>query len=203
VNGRKEVPVRPATRNDREAIVRALCRAFDDDPVARYLLRQDGRRSKAYFDLFDVAFDRLCIQHGETWIAGDGDGAALWTPPGKWSMAPALTQLHRLVRCVGLRRVPFVLSVLDKVSKGHPEAPHYYLFAIGVQPSQQGRGIGSTLLKATLSRVDAEGAHAYLEASTEANSRLYARHGFETLERIQLGSDGPPMWLMWREAKRR
>jgi ribosomal protein S18 acetylase RimI-like enzyme len=201
VNGR-DVPVRRATRADRTAVVRALVRAFDNDPVARYLLRQDNRRAEAYHNLFDIAFDRLCIQHDETWIAGEGAGTALWTPPSKWAMAPALTRVHQLIGCIGLTRVPHVLRILDRVQKGHPSAPHYYLVAIGVDPDHQGRGIGSSLLRATLSRVDAEGASAYLEASTEGNSRLYGRHGFKVLETLKLGSDGPPMWLMWRDPQR-
>ena len=193
--------VRPATLADREAVVRALVRSFDADPVAKYLLRQDEHRARAYEDIFDIAFCKLTQPHGETWIAGDGDGAALWTPPSKWKMAPALTQVHRLIGCIGVTRIPHVLRVLDRVQKGHPTEPHYYLFAIGVDPSKQGHGIGSSLLATTLARVDAANAPAYLEASTEANSRLYARHGFRVLEKLYMADDAPPVWLMWRDAK--
>ncbi len=201
-NLKPSADVRPATMADRQAINRALVRGFDADPVARYLLRQDRHRTRAYSDIFDIAFCKLTQPHGETWIAGNGDGAALWTPPSKWKMAPALTQLHRLIGCIGVTRIPHVLRVLDRVQKGHPSEPHYYLFAIAVDPSKQGRGIGSQLLAATLARVDSSNSPAYLEASTEANSRLYARHGFRVLEKIIMAPDAPPVWLMWRDPKR-
>ncbi len=68
-----------------------------------------------------------------------------------------------------------------------------------MQPDDQGRGIGSALLRPVLTRCDREGVPAYLEASSERNRALYARHGFEVVERIELPGGGPPMWRMWRE----
>jgi hypothetical protein len=44
------------------------------------------------------------------------------------------------------------------------------------------------------------GVPAYLEATSEHNRRLYARHGFEVVG--ELSADGSPsLWLMWREPR--
>ena len=53
---------------------------------------------------------------------------------------------------------------------------------MGVDPSQQGKGLGSKLLKVALSRADAAGQWSYLEATNERNAELYKRHGFEVVE---------------------
>jgi ribosomal protein S18 acetylase RimI-like enzyme len=84
----------------------------------------------------------------------------------------------------------------------HPHEPHWYLPLIGVQPSKQGNGYGSALLRASLARSDADGAPAYLEATSERNVPLYQRHGFVRLGTIQAGSS-PPLTAMLRESRQR
>jgi ribosomal protein S18 acetylase RimI-like enzyme len=191
--------VRRAALSDRDAVVRALVRSFDADPVANYLLRSDAGRARAFQNFFDVSFRRLTLPFGETWIADDGKGTALWTPPGRWSTFGALLSAPKLVQAVGLGRIPHVLASVNRVQSRHPKAPHYYLFAIGVDPAHHGRGIGSALLREVLQKCDAEGASAYLEASTRGSAKLYERHGFRVTEELPVALHGPPVWLMWRD----
>jgi hypothetical protein len=51
-----------------------------------------------------------------------------------------------------------------------------------------------------LERFDRDAMPAYLEATSEANKRLYLRHGFEETGEIKL-PNGPSMWPMWRTPK--
>jgi GNAT superfamily N-acetyltransferase len=67
-----------------------------------------------------------------------------------------------------------------------------------VDPERQGRGIGSAMMFPVLSRCDAEGVPAYLEASSPRNRGLYERHGFEVSEEFEIGPGAPPLWRMWR-----
>lgn len=52
---------------------------------------------------------------------------------------------------------------------------------LGVHPSQQGRGLGSKLLKWGLVRADAEGVEVYLSASPEGKP-LYEKNGFRGVD---------------------
>jgi ribosomal protein S18 acetylase RimI-like enzyme len=79
-------------------------------------------------------------------------------------------------------------QVFEQMGKFHPEEPCWYLPLIGVDPTCQGRGYGSALLRYALEQVDGTGAPAYLESSNPRNVPLYERHGFEVLGRIQAGS---------------
>jgi ribosomal protein S18 acetylase RimI-like enzyme len=196
-----DVAVRRARAEDRDTVVRTLVRAFDQDPIANFLLRRDGGRARAFETVFDVVFRRLTLPAGETWITEDGAGAALWTPPRKWRAAKVWPDTIALIRAVGLLRLPSVVASVDEAQRKHPREPHWYLFAIGVDPAHQGRGIGSTLLRAVLAQCDARGEPAYLEASTPENARLYERHGFAVLHDLKLGKDGPSARLMWRQAR--
>ncbi len=92
-------------------------------------------------------------------------------------------------------------EVAGEMQQYHPKTPHWYLSMLGVDPARQGRGLGSALLKHTLSRVDDEHAVAYLESSNMKNVPLYERHGFEVMGVIQPG-DFPPLVPMLRPARR-
>ena len=178
--------------------MRALACAFDADPVANFLLRKDASRARAFHTVFDVAFRRLTLPAQEVWIAGDAEGAALWAPPRAWNALRAWPSAFGLARAVGLTRVPGVLAAIGRVQREHPREPHWYLFALGVVPAAQGRGLGSLLLKGVLSRCDERREPAYLEASTEDNARLYERHGFRVIKEVPLAPGGPVVRPMWR-----
>jgi len=194
---------RRAEASDYATVVRILVRAFDADPIANYMLRGGEAKSKAFARAFGTFFRHLVLPHREAWLAGD-DGVALWTPPGKWnatSLPRVIAMGPALLAAVGATRAVSRARAAQKSQEKHPSAPHWYLFAIGVDPEKQGRGVGSTLLRVVLDRCDADKSCAYLEASTENNARLYARHGFEITEELRIADDAPPMWLMWREPR--
>jgi len=199
--------LRRAVASDHDAVVRVLGRAFARDPVANYMLRRDGLERA-----FGAFFRHAVLPHREAWIAaaepsrsngGGADGVALWTPPGKWSASGVrlLAMGPALLVAVGATRAVARALAAQRVQDRHPTKPHWYLFAIGVDPEKQGRGIGSALLRGVLDRCDARGEAAYLEASTESNARLYERHGFAVTEELRMAADAPPVWLMWREAR--
>jgi GNAT superfamily N-acetyltransferase len=80
---------------------------------------------------------------------------------------------------------------------------HEYLWMIGVAPERQGEGLGTVLIESVLDRCDREGLPAYLEASSARSRRLYERLGFEFTGTVLDLPDGPPMWPMWREPRKR
>ena len=85
------------------------------------------------------------------------------------------------------------------MERKHPQEPHHYLGAVGVEPAYQGQGLGSALMEHGLAQCDAEAMPAYLVSSNFRNVPLYERHGFEIVEEIPLPSGGPTVWRMWRK----
>jgi GNAT superfamily N-acetyltransferase len=86
-----------------------------------------------------------------------------------------------------------VLVVFEQMGSYHPSEPHWYLPIMGVDPSQQGRGFGSMLMKHALAQCDHDEKLAYLESSNP-------RHGFELLGTIQVGTS-PSIFPMLRRPR--
>src|SRR5439155_2417478 len=85
----------------------------------------------------------------------------------------------------------------EAMKGNHPKEPHFYLHAIGVRKGEQGKGVGSALLRHVVRRCDEEGKPAYLENSNPRNTPLYERHGFRVVSQWT-APEGPPLWFMWR-----
>lgn len=77
-----------------------------------------------------------------------------------------------------------------------PAEPHRHLGPIAVAVGQQGRGIGSAMLRRFCEQVDARGEAAHLETDKPENVRLYERFGFRTREEVDIF--GVNNYFMWR-----
>ena len=135
------------------------------------------------------------------------DAVALWLPPGKdlgfWSMVRSGFALPRFA--MGLpasdrNRMMAVLRQLEDLKKALMPDPHWYVAAIGVDPAQQGAGLGSRLMRAGMAWADRENAAIYLETEAEANVGFYEHLGFEVVEQVTAAGLDLPIWLMVRRA---
>jgi ribosomal protein S18 acetylase RimI-like enzyme len=191
--------VRPARGEEVPQLATMLARAFHDDPLTSWFLRSEAKRPKYARRFFAWQLHRLLCQE-QVVTAADGSGAALWALPGRWreSTWQALRLFVSLVPALG-RHIPVAARGIESVEKRHPEDPHLYLAVLGTDPSAQGRGIGSSLMRPGLELCDREGLPAYLESSKERNLAFYARFGFRVTEEVRMPGDGPSVWLMWRD----
>jgi ribosomal protein S18 acetylase RimI-like enzyme len=192
--------VRRATDDDVEPLARTLARAFFDDPVAMWAFRHDELRPAA-LERFQATRVRQLLGEEEVWMSEGHTCAALWAPPDGWKTT--LRQDAGLLRSFShprlLSRMPLVALGLLEVERKHPHAPaHYYLAMLGTDPSHQGQGLGSAIMRPVLERCDGDGVGAFLESSKERNIDFYARHGFRVMQEIRLPR-GPRMWQMWRD----
>lgn len=200
--GSRVPPARRATSSDIPRLVGVLARAFDDDPIPNFLFRGDRRRRRGLRRFFSIQLRHMYLPDGEVWTTEDLAGAALWAPPFK--ERPGWVDLFRLLPvAIDLlasgREAGSALELLRMVDRARPRELHWYLATLGTDPDRQGQGIGTTLLRTTLERVDSEGVPAYLESSKERNVPFYARHGFKVTGEIKAPNNGPTLWTMWRE----
>lgn len=195
-----ETVIEQARPSDEDRVTTILARAFDDDPMFRFLVPGEGRR-RALRRLFRTIVRQLAMPHGEVQVTTTSDATAVWQPPGTEPIGPRqqLRLLPEMIAAVGLRGLPRLLGTMNLMEAHHPRQPHFYLMLLGVAPDRRGRGIGSTLLREVLDRCDRDGVPVYLEASSPRNVPLYERHGFAVSAQLELPGGGPPFWPMWRE----
>jgi GNAT superfamily N-acetyltransferase len=182
---------------DRAGVVSTLVLSFCTDPLVRWLLPATDRYLRTFPALLELG-GAPGFAAGTADLADCGVGAALWLPPDPEVDDAAVLAL--LERRVDPPRHADVLAFVAEVEAHRPPAPHWYLLALGTDPHWQGRGYGSALLRRGLSRCDADGLPAYLEASAPGNRALYTRHGFTVVAEVQVG-DSPPVWPMVRPAR--
>lgn len=198
-------PIR-ATLADEKRVSETLARAFADDPVIDYFVRDDEERDAALRTWFSFAVRKLGLPDDHIWMTPDASAIALWLPPPQRTMVftpwQELRMIPTMLSVVGMDRVVRMQKLRTAFESHHPKAPHWYLMFLAVDPNAQGMGLGSALLQSVLAKIDAKSEAAYLEASSEKNVPLYKRHGFEVKGEFRPEPSGPPIWSMWRPAQR-
>jgi ribosomal protein S18 acetylase RimI-like enzyme len=198
--------VRRATPDDVPRLARLFARVFATDPVFDWMARDDRSRHKALERFFLRILKSRTLPHGETWLTANGLAAVAWVPPYSPLQSPSLIDDLRMVptilRLTGVPRLARGAAMASAMAGAHPAEPCFYLAFIAVAPRLQGAGLGTLLLDRTLQRVDAARAGAYLENSNPRNLTLYERAGFKVTREIIARRDAPPMFAMWRPAKR-
>ncbi len=182
-----------------------MSRAFYDDPVTIWMLPDESARLKHLAWMFSTMTRHHHLAGGGVEVACDGPGigaAALWDPPNRWrhSGREQLAMMPTFIRMFGLRSAR-IRALQEVMKRAHPEEPHWYLAAIGSDPTVRGKGFGQALMRSRLDRCDAEYCPAYLESSKPENVPYYQRFGFTVTREIVLPNGGPTLWAMWREPR--
>lgn len=188
---------RAATTDDVPRVASTISAAFIGDPVMRFAFPGAHEYLAAVPDFVSI-FTRGAAAHGGALVATDFSGAALWMPPGEQVDGEALGRY--LADHAHRPHLDDLFGTFAEMAEYRPDAPHWYLSLIGVDPHARGRGIGAQLLQHATARCDAAGEVAFLESSNPRNVSLYERHGFEPVGRIQVGA-GPLVTPMRRDPR--
>jgi GNAT superfamily N-acetyltransferase len=173
--------------------------AFHGLPPSHWLVADPDARRRIFPGYFQL-FVEHALATGLVLTTPDRSAAALWIPVRKTPEGPSADYATRLAAITDpwTDRFRAFDAVLDS---HHPSAfPHHHLAMLAVRPDRQGRGIGTTMLRAHHALLDEEGIPAYLEAANQRTRVMYLRHGYtDHGAPIQLPG-GPFMFPMWRSA---
>jgi GNAT superfamily N-acetyltransferase len=192
-----DVAVLEAEPHQAERVYGALTIAFAADPASRWLFPEADSFLRN-FPKFARALAGPSLQSGMGLELENYAAIALWLAPGDGPDEQTLGEL--IETTVAREKQNDMAAVVEEMGRYHPEEPHWYLPLIGVEPSQQGHGLGSALLRTSLSRCDADGLPAYLESSNPINQPLYERHGFQAIGEIKI-RNCPPIVPMLRRPR--
>ncbi len=191
---------REAHAADTAQLAHVLTRAFQYDPVHRWMLPTDSEWARASLPFWTQLLRRW-LRYG-TVLTTDGlEGTALWSPPNAaregvvenciFSVRMLSILKHRALRGLRLQQL---------LEARHPRAPHWYLSVLGTAPEHRRKGVSAAVMEPVLRRCDAEGWIAYVESSNRANIPLYQSRGFQVTGEVVV-RDGPTVWPMVREPR--
>lgn len=195
--------VQRALPRHRDRAARTLASAFGADPFFCWLVGNTTDAEDRLLGFFQKLLELETARDGHLVdVVDDGAGVAIWHEVDQWraspgdtlKMAPAALRTYR-------QRVPIAMRAAMMVEAAHPKAPHRHLAYIGVDRSQQGRGLGGALLASATVTCDEQGIPAYLENLNPRNAPLYHRYAFTDTGDIKLPKGAPPVMSMWREPR--
>jgi len=198
----RQKEVLPITRQSYRQAAQVLGRAFVDEPVsvAVYKSFSPDRRVRALTVDFTAEIS-ICLRKGYP-LQMNGDGkviaVAVIYPPGAYPLT-ASDQWLLLIKSFlgnGFYNIKGWMQWLEEVDNAHPKEPHYYLEYLGVEPEQQGKAFGSTIVQHLVSKADEERVGCYLENANPRNNSFYQRFGFQVISEKEI--IGVPSWFMWR-----
>ncbi|MEU4313872.1 GNAT family N-acetyltransferase [Nocardia sp. NPDC024068] len=200
-----ELSVRRAERDDFDPLVAALREAAPDEAVTEWMMR--GYPVGEFLDVYLPELVERGLGTDEIWIAGAAD--EIWAV-SVWQAVTSADRLHddaatareRAGQAPDIRPLQRSAQATELLAREHPRRfPHRYLEMIATVPRYRGQGAGAAILGDRTRALAAAGMPAYLEASTERSSRLYARQGFVRIgHTLTLPEDGPTLIPMWFEA---
>lgn len=190
--------------NSREA-ASVLAKAFQGDPLYSYVIPDERKRAKALLWLMQKLVD-YSVLYGKGFTTHLKDGCICWLPPSQTKLT-----LSRIFR-TGLYAIIFKFGIIsyikfndnmsytDEIHERFAVGPHWYLWAIGVNPSFQGKGIGSKLMQPILNTADNANVSCYLETHNEHNIRFYEYHGFKVVNEGKIPKHDLRVWAMLRRS---
>jgi GNAT superfamily N-acetyltransferase len=190
---------RLASPEDRDTILTLLTSAFARDPVLRWLCPEDETYPAFAAAFFGGLFD-LRIDGGEVWTIAQR-AAALWNPPGGNRLPPAVQEetWHRATAGLFTAEADARLARHDALVEGLlPADRGWYLGVVGVDATQQGLGLGRSVLAPVLAAADRARQIATLETATASNLPFYRRLGFAVCGEGE-HTEGPHIWCMLRQ----
>lgn len=188
-----------------DAAVGTLGRAFYEYNLVRYFFPEDEPRRNfvRYFCSIPLYYG---FKYGEVYAtSSEMEGVAVWYPSKNHPFSTVKVLRSTPFSVVmgfgrsGASKMRHVDAFLNEIHGRLVPEKHWFLQMIGVDPSFQGKGYASRLLKPMLSRADEEKLPCYLETNTEHNVELYEHFGFEVLEDALIPGTDVMNWAMLRK----
>ena len=175
-----------------------LARAFQDDPLSKYVFADEEERQRRLPAHFGAAL-RYGVQFGAVNVVS-GSGAVIALPPGETDVTPAraeqggLTQLPDLIGPEAAARFFGVMGAAEPMHHRYAPMPHWYVMVLGVSPEAQGNGLGRDLLQSVFAEADPGRLPVYLETTRAANIAFYGHMGFAVVEQFREPASGLDVW---------
>jgi ribosomal protein S18 acetylase RimI-like enzyme len=194
----------PLTLEFVKQAARTGSRAFMDDPTTAYLIPDPVLRPRLHY-AFEYYLRLAVFTKEEAYVTSPAcQGLAVWMRPGHEASLLASMRAgwpFDLLRC-GLTYLIRDYQIEHHFGQLRTQlAPrrHMYLALLAVDPSFQGRGYASILLRSMLKRLNKEKLPAYLETQNRRNVVMYQHYGFKLVREEAMPGADFSLFCMLRE----
>ena len=192
-------------KKDLKLAAETLALAFMNDPLAKEIFKEETTRLASLREYFRFRIN-YGIKYGQVYATSNKiEGVAVWLPSETAHVSfwrGFLSGGMRLYNKLGISKVnefDEVNHYTTKLRDAVIEPPYLQLSPIGVIPKEQGKGLGTKLLKPMMKRLDEINLKCFLETQEERNLAYYERFGFEITKETRLPGLNLRNWVMIRE----
>ena len=159
-----------ADYKDKDRVVKILANSFADNKSVNYIIKQDSKKPQRLLSLMEYSFN-ICYLFGDIFLSEDKKACALivFTDKKITTLKSVLLDAKFAISCMGLGNIKKAMDRETKIKENHPKGLMYYLWFIGVETTEQSKGIGSKLLAEVIQEGISKGRPIYLETSTLKN----------------------------------
>ncbi len=177
-----------AEYSDKDIVADILVNSFADNKSVNYIIKRDERKSQRIRALMEYSFE-ICYLFGDILLSDDKKGCALVVLPDKkkTTLRSILLDVKLAISCLGLSNLKKAFEREAKIKAVQPAGMLYYLWFIGVDPANQNKGIGSSLLEHVISEGLSQNRKICLETSTLKNLPWYKEFGFTIYNELDFG----------------
>ena len=177
-----------AEHRDRDLVVSILVNSFYDNKSVNFIVGEDGKKKYRIHKLMEYAFD-ICNLFGDVFLSDNKKGCALLIYPEKkrTTIKSILIDIKFVFTCLGISNINKAMKREAKIKQVHPNGLLYYLWFIGVDSSNQNKGIGSQLLQDVISEGQRQNRNICLETSALKNVPWYEKFGFSIYHEFDFG----------------
>jgi hypothetical protein len=147
-----------------------------------------------------IRTSRLC---GEIYTTMNVEGGALWIRPGVdltigHAVRTELPSLPFRMDRSSITRWVNVSRCLESIRRQLADRLHWYLVAVGTEPTKRGEAIRGALIAPVLSTADWELRSCYVETFHERELPFYKQYGFHIAGAGKIPNGGPSFWALIR-----
>ena len=168
--------MRKFIEQDREKIIALLVDSFEGNKSVDFVVGKSAAERRILME-YSLA---NCLENGEVYLSDSGKSCVLikYSDRKRKPFNLWLWDLKLALQGIGIARISKVLKRESSIEAVQPKEPFLYVWFIGVEPENQGKGEGSKLLKSVLDLAADKKLPVCLETSTERNFKWYENFGF-------------------------
>lgn len=168
----------------KQVVLDLLYETFRDSPASVGVVKQDSKIEKRFKLLLEYSYF-LSKKQGNIYLSEDNTACCLTIDSKKKKISIAQFYWYFILafRVIGLKKAPEVLRRMKTLNNSRPKEPHIYIWYIGVTKEQQGKGVGTALLKKIIALN--KNSPICLETTKPSNFPFYEKLGFHKQKTIE------------------